>query len=97
MNHICIPTDGLHMSVRGKLWIRRQRYCERDRRFKGSKNRDNKGTRRKKEAENVGELKDIAGAVGKLIEKDMAENGVGRECARQRVFALIRDKLENAH
>ncbi len=49
------------------------------------------------EAENVGELKDIAGAVGKLIEKDMAENGVGRECARQRVFALIRDKLENAH
>lgn len=49
------------------------------------------------EAENVGELKDIARAVGKLIEKDMAENGVGRECARQRVFALIRDKLENAH
>lgn len=49
------------------------------------------------EAENIGELKDIAGAVGKLIEKDMAENGVGRECARQRVFALIRDKLENAH
>lgn len=49
------------------------------------------------EAENVDELKDIAGAVGKLIEKDMAENGVGRECARQRVFALIRDKLENVH
>lgn len=49
------------------------------------------------EAENVGELKDIAGAVGKLIEKDMAENGVGRECAKQRVFALIRDKLENVH
>lgn len=49
------------------------------------------------EAENIGELKDIARAVGKLIEKDMAENGVGRECARQRVFALIRDKLENAH
>lgn len=49
------------------------------------------------EAENVGELKDIAGAVGKLIEKDMAENGVGMECAKQRVFALIRDKLENAH
>lgn len=49
------------------------------------------------EAENIGELKDIADAVGKLIEKDMAENGVGRECARQRVFALIRDKLENAH
>lgn len=46
---------------------------------------------------NIGELKDIARAVGKLIEKDMAENGVGRECARQRVFALIRDKLENAH
>lgn len=49
------------------------------------------------EAENVDELKDIAGAVGKLIEKDMAENGVGRECAKQRVLALIRDKLENAH
>lgn len=49
------------------------------------------------EAENVGELKDIAGAVGKLIEKDMAENGVGRECAKQRVLALIRDRLENAH
>lgn len=49
------------------------------------------------EAGSAGELKDIAGAVGKLIEKDMAENGVGRECARQRVFALIRDKLENAH
>lgn len=49
------------------------------------------------EAENVDELKDIAGAVGKLIEKDMAENGVGRECAKQRVFALIRDKLENVH
>ena len=49
------------------------------------------------EAENVGELKDIAGAVGKLIEKDMDENGVGRECAKQRVLALIRDKLENAH
>lgn len=49
------------------------------------------------EAENVGELKDIADAVGKLIEKDMAENGVSMECARQRVFALIRDKLENAH
>lgn len=49
------------------------------------------------EAENVGELKDIVGAVGRLIEKDMAENGVGRECAKQRVFALIRDKLENAH
>lgn len=48
-------------------------------------------------AKNIGELKDIARAVGKLIEKDMAENGVGRECARQRVFALIRDKLENAH
>lgn len=49
------------------------------------------------EAENVDELKDIAGAVGKLIEKDMAENGVGMECAKQRVLALIRDKLENAH
>lgn len=49
------------------------------------------------EAENVGELKDIVGAVGRLIEKDMAENGVGRECAKQRVFALIRDKLENTH
>lgn len=49
------------------------------------------------EVENVGELKDIAGAVGRLIEKDMAENGVGRECAKQRVFALIRDKLENVH
>lgn len=49
------------------------------------------------DAANIGELKDIARAVGKLIEKDMAENGVGRECARQRVFALIRDKLENAH
>lgn len=48
-------------------------------------------------AKNIGELKDIAGAVGKLIEKDMAENGVGRECAKQRVLALIRDKLENAH
>lgn len=48
-------------------------------------------------AENIGELKDIARAVGKLIERDMTENGVGRECARQRVFALIRDKLENAH
>lgn len=49
------------------------------------------------DATNLDELKDIAGAVGKLIEKDMAENGVGRECAKQRVFALIRDKLENAH
>lgn len=49
------------------------------------------------DATNLDELKDIAGAVGKLIEKDMAENGVGRECAKQRVFALIRDKLENVH